>query len=173
MVMGELPLLQGGGGYNGWNLSLTSYLHLVSKSRMRGTLPPSLTFLPWCLEIWSLHWYFEPCAVLWLILERCSVLWFILQCVRKVWNQWEFYLLFIIYIICSICSPRHCTHFLSRFTTFVRILLDIFGSTGAQQSNSLPKVTKISDFNSIDHPWRPLRSTTPPFYPMLMSFLAF
>jgi hypothetical protein len=56
-----------------------------------------------------------------------------LQDVRKVWNQWEFYL-FIIYIICSICSPQHSTHFLSRVTMFVRILLNILGSTVAQQS---------------------------------------
>jgi hypothetical protein len=27
--------------------------------------------------------------------------------------------------------------------------------------NSLPKVTKISHFNTIQHPWRPLRSTIP------------
>jgi hypothetical protein len=54
--------------------------------------------------------------------------------VRKVWNQWEFYLLFIVYIICSICSPRHSTHFLSRFTMFVVILLNIWESTVAQQS---------------------------------------
>jgi hypothetical protein len=44
-------------------------------------------------------------------------------------------ILFIIYyyIICSICSPRHSTHFLSRFTMFVRISLNILGSTVAQQ----------------------------------------
>jgi hypothetical protein len=43
-------------------------------------------------------------------------------------------ILFIIYIIRSICSPRHSTHFLSRFIMFVRILLNILGSTVAQQS---------------------------------------
>jgi hypothetical protein len=43
-------------------------------------------------------------------------------------------ILFIIYIICSICSPRHPTHFLIRFAMFVRILLNILGSTVAQQS---------------------------------------
>jgi hypothetical protein len=58
-------------------------------------------------------------------------------------------ILFIIYIISSICSPRHSTHFLSRFTVFVRILLNILRSTVAQQCNSLLKVTKISDFNNI------------------------
>jgi hypothetical protein len=54
--------------------------------------------------------------------------------VRKVWSQWEFYFLFIIYIICSICSPRYFTQFLSRFTMFVWILLNILGSTVAQKS---------------------------------------
>jgi hypothetical protein len=33
----------------------------------------------------------------------------ILQSVRKVWNQWEFYLLFIICIICSILSRVYVT----------------------------------------------------------------
>jgi hypothetical protein len=58
----------------------------------------------------------------------------LLQNFRKFWNQWEFYLLFNIYIICSICSPRQSTHFLSRFTTLVRILLNILGLTVAQPS---------------------------------------
>jgi hypothetical protein len=43
-------------------------------------------------------------------------------------------ILFIIYIICSICSPRHSTHSLSRFNIFLRILVNILGSTVAQQS---------------------------------------
>jgi hypothetical protein len=60
-----------------------------------------------------------------------------IQGVRKVWNKWEFYLLVIIYIICSICSPRRSTRFLSRFTMFVPILLNILGSTVAQQSVNL------------------------------------
>jgi hypothetical protein len=42
-------------------------------------------------------------------------------------------ILFIIYIICSICSSRHSTHSISRFTMFVQILLNILGSTIAQQ----------------------------------------
>jgi hypothetical protein len=51
----------------------------------------------------------------------------------KVWNQWEFYLLFIIHMICSIRSPRHSMPFLSRFTMFVRILLNILRSTVPKQ----------------------------------------
>jgi hypothetical protein len=40
----------------------------------------------------------------------------------------------IIYMICSICSPRHSRHFVSPFIMVVRILLNILGSTVAQQS---------------------------------------
>jgi hypothetical protein len=42
-------------------------------------------------------------------------------------------ILFIIYIIFSICSPRRYA-FSQRFTVFVRILLNMLGSTVAQQS---------------------------------------
>jgi hypothetical protein len=56
---------------------------------------------------------------------------YILQNVREVWNQWEFYLLFTLY---ALYVHPDTTHFLSRFTIFVQILLNILGSTVAQQS---------------------------------------
>jgi hypothetical protein len=49
---------------------------------------------------------------------------------------------FIIYSICSVCSPHVCANFSQH------IGID----SSAAVCNSLHKVTKISDFNSIHHP---------------------
>jgi hypothetical protein len=54
----------------------------------------------------------------------------ILQGVRKVWNQSQFYLLFTLY---ALHVHPDTTHFLGHFTMFVWILLNILGSTVAQQ----------------------------------------
>jgi hypothetical protein len=69
--------------------------------------------------------------------------------VRKVRTEWESYLLFIIYIIFSICSPRHYAfskplyHVCADFAQHIRI------DSSTTVCYSLPKVTKISHFNSI------------------------
>jgi hypothetical protein len=84
-------------------------------------------------------------------------------------------IVFVIYIICSRCSPRHSTHFLSRFTMFVRILLHILGSTVAQQSVILClrwRRCRISTAYTCAFR-NPQKSKFPSFHPMLMPLLAF
>jgi hypothetical protein len=58
-------------------------------------------------------------------------------------------ILFIIYMICSICSPRHYAF----SQPLYRVCADFAQHIGIDSSvtvcNSLPKVTKISDFNTI------------------------
>jgi hypothetical protein len=84
-------------------------------------------------------------------------------------------ILFIIYIICSICSPRHSPHFLSRFTMFVRILLNLLGSTVAHQSVILRRRWRRSRIlTAYTGAFRnPQNAKSPPFHPMLMKCLAF
>jgi hypothetical protein len=72
----------------------------------------------------------------------------VLQDVRKVWRQWKFYLLFITYIICSICSPRHYAFSQPLYHVCADFVQHIGIDSSTTICNSLPKVTKISDFNS-------------------------
>jgi hypothetical protein len=84
-------------------------------------------------------------------------------------------ILFVIYIICSVCSPRHSTHFLSRFTMFVWILLNTLGSTVAQQSVIVCiRWRRSRILTACTCAFRnPYEALSPPFHPMLMPFLAF
>jgi hypothetical protein len=84
-------------------------------------------------------------------------------------------ILFIIYVICSICSPWHSMHFLSRFTMFVWILLNILGWTVAQQSVILCLRWRRSRIlTAYTCAFRnPQNAKSPPFYPMLMPFVTF
>jgi hypothetical protein len=96
----------------------------------------------------------------WLFTLRSSGMWRHIQNVRKVWNQWEFYLLLIIYITSSIYSPGHSTQFSQPLYQICAELAQHIGiDSSTRACNSLPKVTKISDFNSIHNPWRPQWST--------------
>jgi hypothetical protein len=83
-------------------------------------------------------------------------------------------ILFIIYIICFICSPRHSSHFLSRFTMFVRVLLNILWSRVAQHSVILclrwRRSQILTAYTIPNDLWEAL---SPPFHPVLMPFLAF
>jgi hypothetical protein len=61
-------------------------------------------------------------------------------------------ILFIIYIICSICSPRHYAFSQQLYDVCANFAQHIGMDGSKTVCNSLPKVTKISDFNSIHHP---------------------
>jgi hypothetical protein len=83
-------------------------------------------------------------------------------------------ILFIIYIICSICSPQHSAHILSRFTMFVQILLNVLGSTVAQQSVILCLRRQRSRIlTACAFVVRNPHALSPPVHPVLMPFLAF
>jgi hypothetical protein len=61
-------------------------------------------------------------------------------------------ILFIIYIICSICSPRHYAFSKPLYHVCADFAQHIGIDSSKTAFHSLPKVTKISDFNSIHHP---------------------
>jgi hypothetical protein len=93
----------------------------------------------------------------------------ILQRVRKVWNQWEFYLLFIIYITPTLYAfSQPLYHACADFAQHIGI------DSSTTVCNSLPKVTEISDFTAYTCVFRnPQNAKSPPIYPMLMPLLAF
>jgi hypothetical protein len=63
-------------------------------------------------------------------------------------------ILFIIYfyITCYICSPRHYAFSQPLDHVCADFAQHIWIDSSTTVPNSLPKVTKISDFNSIHHP---------------------
>jgi hypothetical protein len=58
-------------------------------------------------------------------------------------------ILFIIYIICSICSARHYAFFQPLYHVSADFAQHIGVDSSTTVCNSLPKVTKVSDFKSI------------------------
>jgi hypothetical protein len=93
--------------------------------------------------------------------------------VRKVWNKWEFYLLFTLYALYVLPDTIHI--FSAAVPCFARILLNILGSTVAQQSVILCLRWRRSRIlTAYTRAFRnPENAKSPPFHPMLMPFLVF